>query len=379
MISIPLSLTTGTARTAIFPRAVSRAFAYSYRYYNADTLKVGQGYWLKFPASQSVGLEGVAITRDTISVVTGWNMIGSIATPVAVGNITQIPSGITKGTYFSYNRGYAIADSIRPSQGYWIKASANGQLVLSSSLTSGQTAKLHAQQQPGESLNSLTISDNDFNQQSLYFGRIDDSTFSSSSFELPPQPPPGIFDARFESQHYVEKVDCQNSATATFVVLVRSQNYPVTLRWNVIQPEIQSIVLTDGQGGKLLGVRTLGPKGTLRVENPKVDKLVIAVKTLGVVPTEFALRQNYPNPFNPSTTIRFDVPTQAVISLTVYNIIGQAVAVPVRDKQYQPGSYSVMWSAQDHGSGVYFYQLVAKDISGRSSLFRMVKKLVFVK
>jgi hypothetical protein len=76
-----------------------------------------------------------------------------------------------------------------------------------------------------------------------------------------------------------------------------------------------------------------------------------------VLPTEFILFQNYPNPFNPSTTINFDLPKTARVSLKVYNILGQLVAT-LLDGVKQAGSYNVSFNAPDLGSGVYFYRVV---------------------
>jgi WD40 repeat protein len=83
----------------------------------------------------------------------------------------------------------------------------------------------------------------------------------------------------------------------------------------------------------------------------------------GKVPRRFALYQNYPNPFNPSTTIQFDVPKQAQVRITIYNVLGQQVRSLV-DKQYSPGSHSVIWDARNDAgqrvsSGLYFYMIEA--------------------
>ena len=83
------------------------------------------------------------------------------------------------------------------------------------------------------------------------------------------------------------------------------------------------------------------------------------------LPTEFALKQNYPNPFNPSTTIRFDLPVRARVTLTIYNMLGQKVRTLVSG-QIVAGRHQVVWDGNDsHGlrvaSGIYVYQFKAKD------------------
>jgi hypothetical protein len=91
----------------------------------------------------------------------------------------------------------------------------------------------------------------------------------------------------------------------------------------------------------------------------------------GRTPTDFVLKQNYPNPFNPSTTIRFDVRSDAKVKLTVYNVLGQAVATLV-DGFKAAGAYEVQWNAADVASGVYFYRLESGD-------FKQTRKMLLIK
>jgi photosystem II stability/assembly factor-like uncharacterized protein len=77
----------------------------------------------------------------------------------------------------------------------------------------------------------------------------------------------------------------------------------------------------------------------------------------GRIPVRFALHQNYPNPFNPTTTIGFDLPQAARVSLTVFNIYGQRVAEVLSGKELHAGTHSVSFDAGKLSSGVYFYRL----------------------
>ena len=80
-------------------------------------------------------------------------------------------------------------------------------------------------------------------------------------------------------------------------------------------------------------------------------------------PDEFVLSQNYPNPFNPSTTIKYEIPGQAMndnvhVQLRVYDILGREVAVLVNEQQ-KSGYYEIEWNAAELSSGIYLYQLLA--------------------
>jgi PKD repeat protein len=77
-----------------------------------------------------------------------------------------------------------------------------------------------------------------------------------------------------------------------------------------------------------------------------------------IVPDRFSLHQNYPNPFNPATDISFSLPTASNISLEIYNVLGQRVAV-LAEGVYSAGRHTVTWDASRQSSGVYFYRLQA--------------------
>ena len=80
-----------------------------------------------------------------------------------------------------------------------------------------------------------------------------------------------------------------------------------------------------------------------------------------IVPQKFSLDQNYPNPFNPMTTISYRLPKTAVVTLRIYNLLGQQVRTLV-DEVEKPGYYTAQWDGRDEQgmdlpSGVYFYRL----------------------
>jgi hypothetical protein len=80
------------------------------------------------------------------------------------------------------------------------------------------------------------------------------------------------------------------------------------------------------------------------------------------IPKEFALYPNYPNPFNPVTSIRYDIPKNANVTLKVYDIRGKEVSTIVNESKL-PGSYIASFDASNISSGVYFYRLNAGDYS----------------
>jgi hypothetical protein len=84
------------------------------------------------------------------------------------------------------------------------------------------------------------------------------------------------------------------------------------------------------------------------------------VEGQGGLPAVFVLTQNFPNPFNPTTNIRYVLPTDAVASLRVYDVLGRDVATLV-DERKSAGTYEVRFDATGLASGVYLYRLKAGD------------------
>ncbi|GEM_PF-5561489 len=76
-------------------------------------------------------------------------------------------------------------------------------------------------------------------------------------------------------------------------------------------------------------------------------------------PHAFALHGNFPNPFNPTTMIRYDVGEEAVVSITVYDVLGRTMDELLLRELRGPGRYDVTWNASAHPSGIYFCRMEA--------------------
>jgi len=105
----------------------------------------------------------------------------------------------------------------------------------------------------------------------------------------------------------------------------------------------------------------------------------VATSTLDELdlPDTFALEQNYPNPFNPSTNIQYQLPESSEVTVSVFNSIGQQVAVLVNRENRPAGTYTANWDAGSSASGIYFYRI---EIAGESgATFMDVKKMTLIK
>ena len=135
MVSLPVQAS-DARRIVLFPTSISAAFDYTTAYQVRDSLKPGRGYWLKFGGDQTVYLTGPLVQSDTIDVLTGWNLVGSLGTSVAIASIASIPPGLTTSPFFGFNGfAYTIGDSLYPFGGYWVRTHGDGKLIVSASGT----------------------------------------------------------------------------------------------------------------------------------------------------------------------------------------------------------------------------------------------------
>lgn len=103
---------------------------------------------------------------------------------------------------------------------------------------------------------------------------------------------------------------------------------------------------------------------------------IIGIQNNQESPSIFWLSQNYPNPFNPVTNITYNLPVDAEVKLTVYNILGQEVKVLV-DGLQNSGKYTVHFDGTNLASGMYIYRLEGESAEGKK--FSDIKKMVIVK
>jgi uncharacterized repeat protein (TIGR02543 family) len=98
-------------------------------------------------------------------------------------------------------------------------------------------------------------------------------------------------------------------------------------------------------------------------------------------PISYTLYQNYPNPFNPTTNIQFDLAEDAIVTLKIYNVLGQEVATLMNREEMNGGRQEVQFNANGLASGVYFYRIVAEETGyeGTTMSYQSVKKMILLK
>lgn len=149
-----------------------------------------------------------------------------------------------------------------------------------------------------------------------------------------------------------------HSYNSSGVVLSESTNNKVYISFG------RSITGTVKSGNKVIGINSskhfFGR-----------DDLITREYVSDIIPSKFSLQQNYPNPFNPSTNIKYDVPEQSRVNISIFNILGERVFELVNEEK-SAGSYEVTWNAHNISNGVYVYIM-------RSGDFVESKKLILLK
>lgn len=184
----------------------------------------------------------------------------------------------------------------------------------------------------------------------------------------------GIMQKYYEPQYY----HWDNAAKAAYLSIDNpgtSNDYFISYDdSNSVNAKFQYI-RKRGLGGYIIWTLGMGYPGNGTyplLETVKRDREdPLGVNAPSVPPKNPHLGQNYPNPFNPSTSISFSLPKWSVVSLKVYDILGQSVSTLI-DGYMGPGLHTVVWDAIKFASGLYFCRLRVGD-------FVQIRKMVLMK
>jgi hypothetical protein len=340
------------------------SYAFAGAYFRSDTIVTGRGYWTKL-ADSVLQFTGFPVIADTIPVNGGWNLIGAPTFPVRVAGVRSVPDSIVRTAFFGYAASYFAADSLRPTRGYWVKASQAGSLIVAPSSPESAPAAPAISLTAGAG--SLRVEDAAGRRQTLYLSGQEMGEDALGFFELPPPPPGAAFDARFASGRLME--DVRALAGDGMTLDLRGAEMPVRVTWEP-GPTAPAGELRAGHDRL-----RLDQSGTLVVHAP--GTVVRFVGDAGPeVPLATSLHQNTPNPFNPSTVISFSLERQGRVELEVYDLLGRRVALLVEGER-GAGVHRVAWDASGVASGVYLYRL--KVSSGTGAAFQDTRKMLLLR
>lgn len=359
IVSAPLR-TPDMSYLALFPGAASQAFTYDNGYVNAITLSNGAGYWMKFNDTATYSFTGYPYSPEHISVRQEWNLIGPFDADVPVSSLLSNPPGIINSNFFGYLDGYITTDTLRAGKGYWVNCLTSGYLY---EVTLDNTIKQNISSNSSE-LIELRFENSNGKFASLYLG---DASQLTGNFILPPVPPSGIYDVRFDSDKFAEllgknqKLRISSSSGNTRISLHNSQGLKFLIK-DAINGSILNTELAEGTG----------------IDVPaNLENLIL--EPTSSIPLTYELFQNYPNPFNPVTTIKFQTAGDGQVGLVVFDVLGREVRTLVNG--FLPaGVYEAKFDASDFSSGVYFYKLVVSPSNPiQAGKFEQLKKMMIIK
>jgi hypothetical protein len=354
IVGLPVGVQDGSL-SAVFPGGTGGTlYSYGETYVGVDALMPGNGYWLHFPEAGTTTIAGTPISSLTLSLNAGWNLFSGISEGTNVSGISDPDGIIVSGTCYGFNELYVNTSVLTPGLGYWVNASADGDITISS----GGAAKTRS------AFTDRTVKANklSFNGNDLYFG-VSIPEEEMLSYQLPPKPPEGAFDVRFADDMKV----AENSGTIE--IMNNTDKLTISCTINIDAGEHMKWVLTSDEGEEY---ELNGSEGI--VVNGDVTGFTLN-KVQGV-PLTFSVSQNYPNPFNPETSIRYEIPAENFVTISVYNIMGQKITDLVHEIR-PAGYHHTTWNSTNmHGesvaSGVYIYTITAGD-------YRAVKKMISLK
>ena len=153
------------------------------------------------------------------------------------------------------------------------------------------------------------------------------------------------------------KIELSIDNGTTWSTIVDSMPNTETYSWVVTAPDTSNeclVRISNVANGDIYDVSD----NVFTIENPTG----IEGNQENGLPTEFDLVQNYPNPFNPNTRINYAVPETSPVSIKVYDLTGQEIAVLVNEVK-EAGTYEINFNASNLASGVYIYRMIASDFS----------------
>ena len=349
LVGLPLE-TCDASYLNIYPSAgEGTLYGFDVTYYNTEELVLGDGYWLHFPDAGGTNITGSPITSLTISLSEGWNLFSGISEMINVAVNISDPGGIiVPNTIYEFTGSYANASMLIPGHGYWINASADGDITISSGSASKTVSAFTDRIAKANKLS--------FNGSDLYFG-VSIPEEEMLSYRLPPKPPAGAFDVRFAENMKV--------AESSGAIEIMNNSDQLVIAYD-IKDDTDWILMSDEE-------YRLSDFGEIIVRG---DITSFTLNRIYEVPLVYSLVQNYPNPFNPITTIRYLLPEKGNVTLTIYDMAGKEIKKLVNEYQNE-GLQEVSWDATDNlgrpvSAGVYIYKMKAGE-------FVQNKKMVLLK
>jgi hypothetical protein len=327
---------------------------------DGDNLVAGKGYVFNCSGIGTppapVGLSGQTIDTKTVSVSSGWNIVGVFDQDIQPENVAASPQGALASDFFAFDPANGLSrvndgdpgtgDPLSVGSAYWVNIGQSGTLEMDP--TTPKSAPAATQQRaPLADAAQLTLSDAAGHRATLHLAPGLSSDVLSR-FELPPQLPGSVFDVRFDNGTRVAPL-AQDGSRQT--LNVQGTQGPITLRASGL-PSGQTVYLAAA-GGSF--EERLGADAPTAQVPAGVKALDVTVRS---TPTQTRLAKTYPNPASSQATIEFALDSSSDVTVAVYDVLGRQVATLV-DGRKQAGLHRASVDASTLESGVYFVRMRA--------------------
>ena len=368
------------------------------------------------------------VTRSTTA--SEWNLLGNpFASTIDADQLFIDNSNYTtvvyvyddaNSRYNSWNgsSGNLSSGLIAPYQGFWIQSGSSGtSFAFTSDCKSASAGTFYKTMADNTGSMSFTITSGEYSNKTFvsFMNSGEEDMDNADAYKLLPMSPServvGISYAEgngLDISNLPYSHDGSISIPLDVMYLTLDEDYnfvtnenDVTMTWDVSSlPGHISLTLTDNVTGAVVNLTeeseitfsteakgsflSYGTGGVNMYPQMGVSRftLTVAYSTLtsndepANVPGSFALHPAYPNPFNPITSLRYDLPEQAQVTITIYDLIGREVTQLINTTQ-SAGYKSIQWDATDKhgksvGAGVYFYQIHTGE-------FVQTRKMVLLK
>jgi surface protein len=340
--------------TNIFTESIpGTLYEFTTGYQSRTQLQPGIGYWIRYPQTVSETLSGEFVSEVTWNLKKGWNLVSGPSSSVSVSSIVDPQNVLIPNTFFDFRSQYGNSTLLNPGRGYWVRTSDAGTVVVSSDVSAKSVGTTLFSESTPVNANVIHVM-LQTDTTTLYWGGQLPAGLTAESFSLPPVPPAGVVDVRFDQ-------DSRWVSDETAVIYVRQNQDPISIAVSPSELALNpndTYQLIEYEEVVLIGKSDL-ESGQVFTLSPRTTR--VALSTLEVrseLPAEFTLDQNYPNPFNPTTTIRFGLPEPADVSLEVYTVLGQKVMTLVNENR-SAGWHTVSFNGSGLSSGVYVYRIQA--------------------
>ncbi len=348
LISLPLEVQ-NSEYLVVYPDAVEGTlYGFDGTYYSTVNLNSGNGYWLFFDENGTNTVSGNPITSLTVSLMEGWNLIGSISNAISVSSISDPEGIIVSGTFYGFNGTYVNVGYLEPGEGYWVNASSAGDITMNTDLVNRTNGLRHVLEKQANTLRVIPLG-TEIEPRILYFGtKVSES--ERQKFSLPPVPPAppvgesaSLFDVRFSNNSRL----CGDSDELN---VVTNSDF-IRIEFEVKNNEVWKLFDETGYG------YNISDNG--RIELPGgVSKYRLIRSEENSQPEGYVIHPAFPNPFNLVTTISYVLQFDVDISLVIYDMLGKKIKELVIGHKLK-GSHKIIWDASGESAGIYFVCLTA--------------------